>query len=275
MRTLVHLSDLHFDRIDQALITPLIKLVSESHPDLVVVSGDLTQRARTEQFKQARRFLDALPTPQIIVPGNHDIPLHNLFNRFVRPLEKYRRYITDVLEPAYIDEEIAVLGINTARSLTIKNGRVNEAQIARARARLCALDDHITKIIVTHHPFDLPERYDARNLVGRAPIAMNMFSNCGADLLLAGHLHASHAGNTSARYKIAGYSALVVQAGTATSTRGRSESNSFNLIRIASPRIVIERFSWIPERGAFAHAVTETFERASNGWTSIAHLTQP
>src|ERR1039457_5835017 len=228
MRTLVHLSDLHFDRIDQALVTPLIALVTESHPDLVVVSGDLTQRARTEQFKQARRFLDALPTPQIIVPGNHDIPLHNVFNRFVRPLEKYRRYITDVLEPAYIDEEIAVLGINTARSLTIKNGRVNEAQIARARARLCALDDHITKIIVTHHPFDLPERYDDRNLVGSAPIAMNMFSNCGADLLLAGHLHASHAGNTSARYKIAGYSALVVQAGTATSTRGRGESNSFN-----------------------------------------------
>jgi 3',5'-cyclic AMP phosphodiesterase CpdA len=273
MRTLVHLSDLHFDRIDQALIAPLIALVTESHPDVVVVSGDLTQRARIAQFKQARRFLDALPTPQIIVPGNHDIPLHNIFSRFMRPLEKYRRYITDDLEPAYIDDEIAVLGINTARSLTIKNGRVNEAQIARACARLCALGDHITKIIVTHHPFDLPERYDDRNLVRRAPIAMNMFSSCRADLLLAGHLHASHAGNTSARYNIGDYSALVVQAGTATSTRGRGESNSFNIIRIASPRIVIERFSWMPERGAFVHALTETFERASNGWAGVEHVT--
>ncbi len=167
-----------------------------------------------------------------------------------------------------------MFGINTARSLTIKNGRVNEEQIARVRARLCALGDHITKIIVTHHPFDLPERYDDRNLVRRAPIAMDMFSSCRADLLLAGNLHASHARNTSARYNIGGYLALVVQAGTATSTRGRGESNSFNIIRIASPRIVIERFSWMPDRGAFAHAVTETFERVSNGWASLKHVSQ-
>jgi 3',5'-cyclic AMP phosphodiesterase CpdA len=272
MRTLIHLSDLHFDRIDHALIAPLIALVKQSQPDVIVVSGDLTQRARTAQFKEARRFLDALPTPQIVVPGNHDIPLHDIVSRFMRPLEKYQRYITDDLEPAYIDEEVAVFGVNTARSLTVKNGRVNEEQLARLRARLCALGDHVTKIIVTHHPFDLPDRYGDSDLVRRAPMAMHMFSSCRADLLLAGHLHASHAGNTSARYNLGGYSALAVQAGTATSTRGRGESNSFNIIRIASPRIVVERFSWIPDSQAFVRAATEIFERVPNGWASVKQV---
>jgi len=125
MRTLVHLSDLHFGRVDPALVEPLIQLVGRIRPDVVVVSGDLTQRARTEQFKEARRFLDSLPAPQIVVPGNHDVPLHNVVSRFLQPLDKYRRYITDDLEPFYVDDAIAVLGINTARSLTIKRGRVS------------------------------------------------------------------------------------------------------------------------------------------------------
>lgn len=270
MRTLVHLSDLHFGRIDAALIAPLTELIIRIKPDVTVVSGDLTQRARSGQFREARRFLDTLPTPQIVVPGNHDIPMHNIFNRFMRPLEKYRRHITDNLEPVYIDEEIAVLGINTARSLTIKDGRINEQQIARARELLCSLDNHIVKIIVTHHPFDLPDHYDGRDLVGRAPVAMNMFASCGADLLLAGHLHASHAGSTAERYKIGGYSALVVQAGTATSTRGRGESNSFNVIRLASSRVVIERFSWMPDNAVFGLAASEAFERGSHGWSAAA-----
>ena len=275
MRTLIHLSDLHFDRVDHALIAPLITLVKELAPSVIVVSGDLTQRARTAQFKAARAFLDALPTPQIVVPGNHDIPLHDLAGRFLRPLQKYRRHITDNLDPAYVDDEIAVLGVNTARSLTIKNGRINREQLERLRRRLGALGDHITKIIVTHHPFDLPGHYDESDLVGRAPMAMRTFADCRVDLLLAGHLHTSHADNLSERYDIDGYSALAVQAGTATSTRGRGESNSFNLIRIDSPRIAVERYTWVPDREVFTRSANETFERAPNGWTRAGHAGQP
>ena len=99
MRTIVHLSDLHFGRTDDALLTPLASVIAKLAPDLVAVSGDLTQRARTTEFQAARDFLDRLPEPQIIVPGNHDVPLHNVFTRFIGPLDKYRRYITGDLEP--------------------------------------------------------------------------------------------------------------------------------------------------------------------------------
>src|SRR6266540_2867345 len=120
MRSIVHLSDIHFGRINEEVIAPLIETVKKINPDLVAVSGDLTQRARSHQFREARAFLESLPTPQIVVPGNHDVPLHNVFARFMQPLRKYRRYITDDLRPFYYDDEIAVLGVNTARSLTMK-----------------------------------------------------------------------------------------------------------------------------------------------------------
>jgi 3',5'-cyclic AMP phosphodiesterase CpdA len=269
MRTLVHLSDLHFGRVDPALLAPLRAVVNEIDPDVVVVSGDLTQRARSAEFKQARAFLDTLPAPRIVVPGNHDIALHNLFTRFLHPLEKYRRYITSDLTPFHIDDEVAVLGVNTARSLTIKDGRINAAQIADLRARLCGLDTQIVKIIVTHHPFDLPEHYADQELVGRAALAMQTFADCGADVLLAGHMHVGHAGSTAMRYKIGDYAALVVQAGTATSTRGRGEANSFNVLRIDTSRIVIERRAWAAPQTAFAPAAVEVFERTANGWAAL------
>lgn len=267
MRTLVHLSDLHFGRVDQALIRPLIDQVRKIGPDLVAISGDLTQRALRTQFKQAREFLDALPSPQIVVPGNHDVPLHNVLTRAFAPLQKYRRYITDDLEPFFADAEIAVLGLNTARSLTIKNGRINLDQLQRVRVRLAQLAAGITRIVVTHHPLDLPQDHSVQDLVGRARMAMATFAECGIDLLLAGHIHVGSAGNTAARYGIAGHAALVVQAGTATSTRGRGQANSFNVIRIARPEILVERWVWSSPIGAFAATAPECFRWAAGTWS--------
>lgn len=269
MRIIVHLSDLHFGRVDYSVVEPLIECVKAAKPNLVAVSGDLTQRARTAQFKEAREFLDALPQPQIVVPGNHDVPLHNVFARFMQPLDKYRRHITDDLEPFYADEEIAVLGLNTARSLTVKYGRINERQVAGIRERLCAYADDVTKIVVTHHPFDLPEGHDEDELVGRAEMAMEALASCGADVLLAGHLHVSHTAHSSARYKIAGHNALVVSAGTATSTRGRGEPNSFNIIRVKHPHIGVERLSWQTERKAFILSSVEHFRHTQEGWERV------
>jgi 3',5'-cyclic AMP phosphodiesterase CpdA len=266
VRTLVHLSDLHFGRVDATLLEPLIALVARIKPDLVVVSGDLTQRARSVEFEAARRFLDALPSPQIVVPGNHDVPLHNVADRMLRPLAKFKHYITSELAPIYIDDEIAVLGLNTARSMVFKNGRINKEQIATVHAQFCRLEDKVTKIIVTHHPFDLPEAHGQYDLVGRAKLAMETFARCGADLLLAGHFHASHSGSTAARYQIIGHSALVVQAGTATSTRGRGETNSFNVLHIDRPSIVVERYRWQRGSGEFAVGGAERFETVAGEW---------
>jgi len=263
VRVVVHLSDLHFGRVDHRLLGPLAERVRAVQPHLVVVSGDLTQRAKSGQFRDARRFLDRLPRPQLVVPGNHDVPLYNLLQRFFQPLVKYRRHISAKLEPEFVDAEIAVVGVNTARSAVFKGGRINALQIERVRQRLCELPEPV-KIVVTHHPFDLPAGHDARQLVGRARQAMAMFANCGADILLAGHLHASHTGDTAARYKIDNFAALVVQAGTATSVRVRGEANSFNVLRIDRPRVRIERYDW---NGAdFSVASAETFTRTQGGW---------
>ncbi|MYM23744.1 metallophosphoesterase [Duganella sp. FT135W] len=270
MRTIVHLSDLHFGRVDLDLLRPLQQRVAGLAPDVVVVSGDLTQRAKTEEFQAARAFLDTLPGPQIVVPGNHDIPLYNVASRFLAPLRKYTRYVTLDLAPEYVDEEIAILGINTARSLTFKDGRVNQEQLAQVRQRMQAVGPDHTRIIVTHHPFDLPEHYDPDDLVDRAPMAMQAFAECGVDVLLAGHLHASHAGSSAQRYKISGYAALAVQAGTATSTRGRGESNSFNVLRVAPDDVQVERYSWIEGTGSFESVHTEYFRRSGDVWSLAA-----
>ena len=269
MRTIVHLSDLHFGRVDAQLLEPLRRRVHALAPHVVVGSGDLTQRAKPHEFREAKRYLDTLPGEKIVVPGNHDVPIYNVFQRFLTPLGKYRRYISRDLEPTYIDDEIAVVGINTARSLVFKGGRINGTQVEALRAKLCTLSESITKIVVSHHPFDLPEHMDGDDIAGRSKKAMQMFSRCGADVLLAGHVHVSHAGETTERYNIDGYTALIVQAGTATSTRGRGENNSFNAVKVAGREVTVERYSWDESAGEFGTESAESFRRTGHGWDRL------
>lgn len=267
MRTLVHLSDVHFGRADLATVRPLVEAIERIQPNLVVVSGDLTQRARPSQFREARRFLDLLPQPQLIVPGNHDVPLLNVAARFLTPLANYRRFITTDLEPCFIDDEMAVQGLNTARSFTWKNGRINAAQVATVRRRFEALSPGVVKIVVTHHPLDLPSRFGDEHLVGRATELMPTLAQCGVDVFLAGHYHISHTGDTTTRYPIDSYSALVVQAGTTTSSRLRAEEpNAFNLLHVAANEIVVDRFTWRGTESCFLFLSQERFDRTPHGW---------
>ena len=268
MRTIVHLSDLHFGRLDDRIIGPLIERIRSLQPNLIAVSGDLTQRARRRQFQQASAFLHSLPFPKLVVPGNHDVPLFNLAARLFDPFGGYRRWINTDLEPAYIDEEVAVIGLNSARALiTGGRGRLNLRQVDAAVERLQPLPAAAIKVIVTHHPFDLPEGSPADNLVGRASTAMQRFAAAGADLFLAGHLHVSHVGHTADRYSITGHSALVVQAGT-LSTRGRGELNTFNVLRIARPEMSVERYSWDSGSRVFERSFEGRFRHTAEGWTA-------
>ncbi|MGH8479031.1 MAG: metallophosphoesterase family protein [Gammaproteobacteria bacterium] len=275
MRTIAHLSDLHFGHIDEAMLAPLIAFIHEIRPDLVAVSGDLTQRARSRQFVAARAFLETIPAPRIVVPGNHDLPMRNLFARFFRPLASYRRYITNDLAPFYRDEEIMVLGINTARSRTIKGGRINATQIASLCERLGNGGGERIRILVTHHPFHVPEGGDEEDLVRCPPQALARLGQCRLDILLAGHLHRSHTGPLAERFRIGGYSALAVSAGTTISTRVRGERNSFNVLRIERPNIEVSCCSWDPERSAFVPGSPEHFLRTPSGWARAGRAADP
>jgi 3',5'-cyclic AMP phosphodiesterase CpdA len=275
LRTLVHLSDLHFGRLERDILPALTADIVAVKPDVVAVSGDLTQRARSHEFRQARDFLKALPFPKVVVPGNHDVPLYNIISRGLRPFAKYRRYIDDELEPSFADSEIAVLGINTARSFTLKNGRINLRQVARVCEQLQTYPPHVTRIVVTHHPFDLPGASHSGGLVGRANMAMTGFAACHVDLFLSGHLHTSHVGYSATRYKIAGYSALIIQAGTATSTRRRGQANAYNIIRVGRSRVSIDCSTWDPERGRFGISTTERIRRGADGWLAAARTREP
>ncbi|MFY9531970.1 MAG: metallophosphoesterase family protein [Candidatus Acidiferrales bacterium] len=267
MRTIVHLSDLHFGRVDEAATQPLVRQIRAVQPHLVVISGDLTQRARTWQFQEARRFLESLPRPQIVVPGNHDVPAYNLFRRFLEPLKRYRRYVTDDLLPTYIDDEVAVFGLNSTLSFTTKHGKLRERDIACVCEKLMQLTERVTKIVVCHHPFDLPANHTQRDLIRSAASAMRAFAECRVDVILSGHLHLSHTSQTAQRYRIPGHSALIVQAGTAISNRYRGELNSFNVLQLQAANLVVERLTWDAKTSGYTLLKAEEFTRTSEGWS--------
>ena len=133
MRRIAQISDLHFGRHSHGVMEDLLASVNHHHPDLIALSGDFTQRARHAEFAEARRFLDRIPHPKLVVPGNHDVPLYNVFARFLTPFAKYDHYVRPIGHPAgfFRDDEIAVLGLNTARRFTRKNGRLSIKQIAQ------------------------------------------------------------------------------------------------------------------------------------------------
>src|SRR5687767_14658897 len=265
MRTLVHVSDLHFGRIDPAVVEPLRNAIVAAGPDLIAISGDFTQRAKRSEFEAARAFLDSLEAPKLVVPGNHDVPLWNVAARFLTPLTRYQEYISPELEPEHVDEEMIVLGVNTARSLTWGEGRINVRQVTRIVERLKGAPPSLIRIIVTHHPFDLPPGVEEKRLLGRARMAMSELAAANADLFLSGHLHLSHASHSAERYRIEGHSALIVQAGT-VSLRGRGQQPSFNVLRIHRPEISLHRMAWDAAGGGFVETAVGRYRHTDSGW---------
>ena len=270
MKTIAHISDLHFGTEIPELAAALRADLTAKPPSLVVISGDLTQRARRKQFTLAQAYLATLPQPQLVVPGNHDVPLYDVARRFLSPLTRYRRFICEELDPVYDDGELCVVGLNTARSLTWQSGRISLEQIESFRQRLTETKAR-HKIVVTHHPFIPPPAEHSSqkgiDLVGRAVRAMQVLDVCHVDLLLAGHLHHGYSGDTRTQYPAAHRAIICAQAGTAISGRVRSDPNGYNWITLDGEKLTIEMRGW--KEGKFVAVRTTTYSRRDSGWKAI------
>lgn len=255
MTRIAHISDLHFGALDEATLAPLHEAITRLAPDLVVVSGDLTQRARDAQFRAARSYLDTLPCARVLcVPGNHDVPLWNVLRRTLAPLRSYRRHVDADLYPTYLDADVAVIGINTARSATIANGRVNRRQLRRISRFLDEEAAGRCRIVVAHHPFALPEDSRERRVV-RSHSGLAALVDSRVDLLLTGHRHRPWTRTLEPGL-------VTVHAGTATSSRTRGVPNSFAALDVTPGQIRIERWDWRAEDARFEAASEETLPRA-------------
>lgn len=264
MKKIAHISDLHFGTEENSVAEGLVRDLQLAEPDIVVVSGDLTQRARRKQFVAARNYLDRLPTPQLIVPGNHDIPLFDIVRRFFAPLNRYHEIITNNTSPVFRDTGLAIYGINTARSNTWKEGRISHDQMQQLEMESQKTPDNAFQIVVTHHPVIPPPDEPGVTLVGRAESAVDVIDRCGIDLILSGHLHEGYSGDVRTYYPATGRSIVVAQAGTAISRRRREEPNGYNLLTVGIDRIHIEVRKW--QDGRFSPALTSEYHRDDRSW---------
>lgn len=259
MKRILHLSDLHFGRTRPDLLEPLVALVNDLGPDLIAISGDFTQRARVSQFQEAAAFVQRLEAPVLAVPGNHDTPLDNVAVRMLDPWGRYRRYISRELEPQYVDDEVAIVGVNTVNRFSWQRGRIGRHTLARVCAAFEGRRDGRAHIAMLHHPLDhLPEV--EKRLMRGARGAVAELGRCGADIVLSGHLHNARTVPLAAAPRV-----LFVQGGTGLSTRLRGEPNNFNLLRVSASRVEIDRYG-AHERPAFEVISRACFDRTPEGW---------
>lgn len=259
MTRIIHLSDLHFGRARPELLEPLSKAVRGAEADLVVVSGDLTQRARSREFTQARAFLDGLGARWLAVPGNHDIPLFQPLTRILRPFRKYREHISLDLEPVFENDRVIATGLNTVNRFVHQSGIVRTGAMRRVCSTLEASDDRL-KIVVAHHPFEQSGDTRKRPMRG-AGFGMKRLTDCGADLILSGHLHMWHTGPFLANEHQPG--PVQIHAGTSLSSRLRGEVNDFAIVDVLRSEVEVTRMAVADPEVTFAVQDCRKFDRAS------------
>lgn len=259
MPSVLHVSDVHFGpKHLPEIAAALLDLARRAPPDLVVVSGDLTQRAKPYQFREARAWVDAFGVPVAWVPGNHDVPMYRVWERLFAPFGAWRRHFDpDLVRDQRVDG-VAAVGVNTAFSWTVKHGRLRPADLADLDRRLARLSPEITRIVVAHHPLALLPELGGEPAARGGAAALAACGRRRVDLVLSGHLHHGFSG------PVAAGNPLVLHAGTATSSRGRGLErgrNSFNWIEIEENALAVEHRFWDPVRGAFATENRRRFPR--------------
>jgi 3',5'-cyclic AMP phosphodiesterase CpdA len=256
VRTIFHISDVHFGpphlpRVAQGVL----EFVDRHGPDLVVLSGDLTQRARPEQFRAAREFVDRIPVPTLVVPGNHDVPLYRVCERVFDPFGAYRRHFSPDLEPVYRDPELLVVGINTAFNWTWKDGRIPLSRLLAVGEIFAAVPETVLKVVVAHHHLIPPPNFGTQTVLGNAYEAIDLFSSVGVDLILSGHLHQAYIGNSEEFYPKGRPPVVILHSGTTTSNRGRAgerERNTCNWVNVDERSLVVSHYRWHHDLARFA-----------------------
>jgi 3',5'-cyclic AMP phosphodiesterase CpdA len=269
MLRLLHVSDLHFGppylpHLGDALLRAATTLA----PDIIVASGDFTQRAKRRQFAAAREFLDRLPAiPLIVTPGNHDVPLYRIFERIFSPYSLYREYISQDLDSVLYRDDAVIVALNSTRPRgAVTNGRISKRQLDFARDAMRTAPVGAARIVVTHHNLAPAPDFDGGVVMRRARRTLEHFTDFGVDLVLSGHLHRAYLSYSLDLLDrpAPGHGVRIVQAGTATSSRGRARErkmNSFNFIALSSEMIRVTPHLYFDDLVDFAPVAEHLFPR--------------
>ncbi len=264
MRSILHISDVHFGPAHQPdRAAAVVALTKERRPDFVVVSGDLTLRAKPHQFRAARRWVDQIQAPVLAVPGNHDVPLYRVWERLGVPYGAYRRHFDSNLEPTIADDEVVLSGLNTAHGLTLTGGRLRASQLQAAAAVFAGAATGAFRIAVLHHHLVMPPTGKAGGVLSGAARALYELSVAGVDLVLAGHLHRSFLAQ-AATVPDRQAPMLILHCGTTTSTRGRVEEsgrNTLNWIEVTPEELTVVSMGWMDQSAGFEELRRSSFPR--------------
>jgi 3',5'-cyclic AMP phosphodiesterase CpdA len=259
MTVVLQVSDPHFGTEQPQAVVALQRLSAELRPDLLLVTGDITQRARADQFARAKAFFDQLGVPaRLVIPGNHDIPLFDVYARAFHPYGRYARAFGTVLEGRFERDDLLVITVNTTRRYRHKHGEVSAEQVERVAQQLAAARPGQLRIVAVHQPVAVPTT-DTNNLLRGHEAAVRRWSAAGADIIMGGHIHLPYVVPLRSRWPGLPREVWAVQAGTALSSRVRGGiPNSVNVIRTGPGRsAVVERWDVDATAGVFRR-ISET-----------------
>lgn len=186
----VHVSDLHIGSRDaQVPYTALQELAARIQPDLILATGDLTERGRTGELERAAARLRDLDLPLLVVPGNHDIPYYNMPARYTRPFAEWER-VFGPAEPVHETDELVVVGLSSVRPWRQQGGAVRKASLARAVELLRAAPRHALRVVAFHHHLASPPwRPTRKRPLSRRGHVLELLASASAELVVGGHVH--------------------------------------------------------------------------------------